>query len=83
MAKFTATFNGGQTFNASMNGTQGMEASFGSVQKIETGDYDKLTNKPKINTVTVQGEKISKDYGLQDHMDSATVAEIESILYLD
>ena len=48
-----------------------------------TSDYEMLAHKPKINGETVIGEKISIDYGLQDKMDVATVAEIEAILYLD
>ena len=48
-----------------------------------TNDYDLLAHKPKINGEMVIGEKISLDYGLQDRMEIATVAEIEAILYLD
>ena len=83
MAEFNMNMSEGQSFNMSMGNSKGLTADFGNTQTIETGNYDKLTNKPKINTVTVQGDKMSIDYGLQDHMDSATVAEIESILYLD
>ena len=48
-----------------------------------TSDYEMLAHKPKINGETVIGEKISLDYGLQDKMDVATIAEIQAILYLD
>lgn len=71
------------TSDATFKDEATMRATFGSVQKVETGDYDNLSNKPSINTVTVQGDKLGKDYGLQDKMDCATVAEIERILYLD
>lgn len=73
MATFDVKFRGGSAF----------KADFGQTQVVETGDYEKLSNKPSINSVEVIGEKISSDYGLQDHMDTATIAEIEAILYID
>lgn len=47
------------------------------------GDYDTLEHLPTINSVTVQGDKTSSDYNLQSKMQEASIAEIESILYLD
>lgn len=48
-----------------------------------SGDFNTLENLPTINNVTVQGDKISSDYNLQSKMQEASIAEIESILYLD
>ena len=45
--------------------------------------YPDVTDKPSINGVTIEGNKLSEDYHLQEKMDFATVAEIERILYLD
>ena len=58
-------------------------ASFDKVSKISTSNYEDLFNKPILNGNTIIGEKVSTDYGLQDHMNEATVAEIEAILYID
>lgn len=45
------------------------------------GDYALLENKPKINGVTVQGEKTGADYRLQDLMGAITPQEIDEIIY--
>lgn len=46
-----------------------------------TADYNRLINKPSINTYTVEGDKLGIDYNLQDKMDVLTAQEIEKILY--
>ena len=51
--------------------------------RIVYGDYNDLTGKPKINDVTIEGDKVSEDYRLQGKMDVLTPQEIERILYLD
>lgn len=45
-------------------------------------DYNMLTGKPKINGVTVQGEKLGPDYRLQNKMDTLTIQEVEKIFYI-
>ena len=45
--------------------------------------YADLPDKPSINQHTIEGDKMSAEYGLQDKMDVATQAEIEAILYID
>lgn len=52
-------------------------------EKQGVSDYNRLTGKPKINGITVQGEKLGVDYRLQDKMDVLSIQEIEKILYLD
>lgn len=44
--------------------------------------YNQLKDKPTINAVTVEGDKLGIDYKLQDKMNELTVQEIEKILYL-
>lgn len=83
MATFNATFTNETQFNANFKTDSSLSAGFGQITMVETGDYENLANKPKINGETVVGEKIGNDYKLQDKMDVATVAEIEAILYLD
>lgn len=46
-----------------------------------TSNYNSLTNKPKINGVTVIGDKTSSDYFLQDLMNDITEQEIDNILF--
>jgi len=46
MASFNAKFTNEDTFKASFKSSGNMGASFGNVQVVETGDYDKLANKP-------------------------------------
>ncbi len=42
-------------------------------------DYEKLLNLPKINDVTVKGNKTLEEYDIQESMDSITLAEISFI----
>ena len=64
MATFNATFNPDSAFNASMqDGGQGMNGSFDHVIEVETADYNKLANKPRINDEEVVGNKTFEDYG--------------------
>lgn len=79
MATFKAKFGNDSTFKASFKSGTNMRAGFGNVQVVETGDYNALANKPSIEDVVLEGNKTFKQLG----MDSATVAEIERILYLD
>ena len=56
-----------------------------SVPKSRTvsGSYQELREKPIINGVTIEGDKVSEDYRLQGKMEALTIQEIEQILYLD
>lgn len=45
------------------------------------GDYETLSNQPKINAVTLLGDKTSDDLGLQDAMDEITPQEIDKIIF--
>lgn len=46
-------------------------------------DYDRLRNRPIINGITIEGDKVSEDYKLQGKMEFLTQQEIERILYID
>lgn len=48
-----------------------------------TKNYNKLENKPQINSVTLIGDKTSEELRLQGKMNALTPQEIEKILYLD
>lgn len=43
--------------------------------------YPDLTDKPSINDVTIEGDKLSKDYHLQDKMDAITPQDIDNLFY--
>lgn len=48
------------------------EADFNTVQAIESNDYLKLMNKPKINGEVVEGDKTLEQY----HLESLSTEEI-------
>ena len=69
--RFNVKFNEtNQRLNTNFNETkQRIEANFGNIQYIavgETSDYTKLTNKPKIEGVTLQDNKSFIDLGLTE-----------------
>ena len=43
---------------------QDLNANLGNVVKIEAKDYNRLNNKPQINSVTLQGDKSALELGL-------------------
>lgn len=47
-----------------------------------TNDYDELIHKPKINAVTLQGNKTAKQLHLQEEIDRITNSDIEEMLNL-
>lgn len=49
------------------------------INNIGTNDYEKLKNQPQINTVTLLGNKTSKDLKLQDEMNKISNTELENI----
>ena len=83
MANFDATFGNDTQFNATFSSDNSMDAGFGSIQFIEIGHYESLPDKPKINSITVEGDKTGLEYMLQDKLEFASVHDIERILYLD
>lgn len=79
MATFKAKFNDDSTFKASFKSEANMRAGFGNVQVVETGDYNKLANKPRIENHELVGNSTIDEIGVG----TLTVQEIERILYLD
>lgn len=75
MATFKANFSEEKKMKATFSESSGMSAKFGSSQVIETGDYEALSNKPKINGVTLIGDRSFEDLGEE----SLTNMEIISI----
>ena len=81
MAEFNASFKDVTKFNASFKESGNMNASFGQVQIAETGDYNPLTNHPFINGFEVIGDKLGKDYKLQDLMTAITEQDIDNMMF--
>jgi hypothetical protein len=48
---------------------------------VEAVDYNALTNKPKINSVTLTGNQTSSDLKLQDPIEDLTDSEIDNIIF--
>ena len=72
--KFKFQDDPGMTATFTDQGSQ-MASTFEGAQVIETGDYNKLTNKPSINEVELRGNKTFEDLG--DHI--MTNIEIKNI----
>lgn len=68
--------------NAKLKQSPNLNAKFGNTQIVHTDNYEDLYNKPIINDVVVEGDKVGEDYRLQDKMHALTTQEIEKILYL-
>lgn len=54
---------------------KGFELAFEGYRKVTgagTSNYANVTNKPKLNNVTIDGNKTSSDYGIQDALVSGT-----------
>lgn len=78
MATFTASFQEVHDMKACFMEENNLHAAFGDVVIAHTDDYEKLRNKPKIEGVTLIGDKTFRQLG----MDAASVQEVEAILYL-
>lgn len=46
-----------------------------------TMDYKKLDNKPRINSITLVGDKTAEDLQLQKRMDELTEEDIDQMMY--
>lgn len=75
-ADFRAVFKEGESgMKATFSSDDALTASFGDVQLVSTTNYDELYNKPKINGVTLMGDRSFEDLG----ENSMTNMEIASI----
>lgn len=48
---------------------------------VSTSDYEKLKNRPKINSVTLEGNKSASDLSLQEAMDAILETDIDKMIY--
>lgn len=48
---------------------------------VSTSDYDKLKNRPRINSITLEGDKKASDLSLQEAMEAILETDIDKIIY--
>lgn len=48
---------------------------------VSTSDYDKLKNRPRINSVTLEGDKKASDLSLQETMEEILETDIDKMIY--
>lgn len=74
---FRAKFNEEDILHAAFDEEESLSAKFGEIQKVSTTDYNDLYNKPKIEGVTLQGDKSFPELGLR----TVTEQEIDIIVF--
>lgn len=67
------------TFKVNFAESNDMNVTFGEHIETVTSDYEKLSNLPSINSVTLIGDKTSSDLSLQDEMDTISNLEIAAL----
>lgn len=48
---------------------------------VSTSDYEKLKNRPKINSITLEGDKKASDLSLQETMEAILETDIDKMIY--
>lgn len=48
---------------------------------VSTSDYEKLKNRPKINSITLEGDKKASDLSLQEAMEAILETDIDKTIY--
>lgn len=79
MAQFRINFTDSGNMQVNFSDSNQMDATFGEYVAVVTSDYEKLTNLPSINSVTLLGDKTGPELHLQDEMDTITNLEIEAL----
>lgn len=79
ISEFTLGFKDSERFSASFkeSPTEKFSASMGEVQIVETGDYNKLKNKPRIEGRELIGDKTYNQLGLFD----VTPQDIDEMMF--
>lgn len=77
MVEFKATFTEVENLNADFVESKDFKADFGEVTKASTSDYNELYNKPKIDGVTLQGNKTHSQIGIG----LVSEQDIDTIIY--
>lgn len=76
--------HGNITTTNTISGNAGAKGDMRGSATVPTSgakSYNQLEDKPMINSVTVEGNKNSAAYRLQDKMTTVTAQEIDTIIY--
>lgn len=79
--ELTGSLSGRQTLSGGLANGQELTGGISTAPGQGTKDYNKLTNKPTINGLTVEGDKTGPDYLLQNLMAEITDQEIDNIVF--
>ena len=58
-----------------------VKGSLSLPERVSTGDYNELVNKPQINSVELIGNKLSEDLGLEPTIHDITEQDIDNLIY--
>lgn len=72
----SGTLNSNGNMGATLNGVQGIQTR--GIRLANIVDYNTLGNLPTINTITVKGDKIGPEYGLQNLLTAGNGISIEN-----
>ena len=78
LESITGSISSEHTVSGSLSKTETISGSITSAPGILEKDYNKLINKPQIESVELIGNKTMKQLGV----DTLSVQEVEKILYL-
>lgn len=70
-----------QTLTGNLGSKETLNGGLSTAPGQGTRNYNSLINKPTINAVTVEGDKVSKDYHLQDELGVVSENDIDVIIY--
>lgn len=79
--KLTGILSGNKALNGTLNQNNALTGGLSTAPSQGTKDYNKLNNKPTINAVTIEGDKVSADYKLQGEISDVTESDIDNIIY--
>lgn len=81
MAAFRVIFQEKGDMPVRFSEDENISVRFGETKIVETGDYEKLRNKPRINDIELAGNKTSEQLKLQHQMLELSESDIDDILY--
>lgn len=69
------------TITGEIKQTEKLSGNVSVPQTVRVSDYDKLDNKPQINSVTLEGNKTGRQLSLVNSSDTLDAWEIDQIIY--
>lgn len=81
MAELKGTLTGLNNLSGVLNQNNNLNGTLTNTAGQGTRNYNRLTNKPTLNSVVIEGDKISSDYKLQEEMEIVTDQNIDDIIF--